>query len=83
MFPYVVVGAVALVVGLLLGFLLYGVRYRNAKKTIQDAETNAAKIVEDAIKAAESKKKEALLEAKEEILRTRTEAENDLKERRK
>ena len=84
MFWYIVVGAVALVVGLLVGSAIgSAVRRRVAEKEIGSAEEQAAKIVEDAIKAAESKKKEALLEAKEEILRNRTEAENELKERRK
>jgi len=81
---YIAVGAVALVVGLLLGAVIGNLyRRRVAEKEIGSAEVQAAKIVEDAIKAAESKKKEALLEAKEEILRNRTETENDLKERRK
>ncbi|MBR5539039.1 MAG: DUF3552 domain-containing protein, partial [Clostridia bacterium] len=81
---YIAVGAVALVIGLLLGAVIGNLyRRRVAEKEIGSAEEQAAKIVEDAIKAAESKKKEALLEAKEEILRNRTEVENDLKERRK
>ena len=81
---YVAIGAVALIVGLLLGAVI-GITYRRkiAEKEIGSAEEQAAKIVEDAIKAAESKKKEALLEAKEEILKNRTETENELKERRK
>ena len=81
---YITVGAIALVVGLLLGALI-GAAYRKkvAEKEIGSAEEQAAKIVEDAIKTAESKKKEALLEAKEEILKNKTESENELKERRK
>ncbi|MBQ6614155.1 MAG: ribonuclease Y, partial [Clostridia bacterium] len=80
----IIIGAVALVLGLLIGAIIGNV-YRRAvaEKEIGSAEEQAAKIVEDAIKAAESMKKEALLEAKEEILRNRTEAENELKERRK
>ena len=42
----------------------------------------AKRILEDGIKAAETKKKEALLEAKEEILKTKNEFELELKERR-
>ena len=81
---YIVIGAVALVVGLLVGSAIGSmIRRRIAEKEIGSAEEQAAKIVEDAIKAAESKKKESLLEAKEEILRNRTETENELKERRK
>lgn len=81
---YIVIGAVALVVGLLVGSAIGSmIRRRVAEKEIGSAEEQAAKIVEDAIKVAESKKKESLLEAKEEILRNRTEVENELKERRK
>lgn len=84
MFWTIVTGAVALVIGLLVGAVIgSAVRKKTAEKEIGSAEAQAAKIVEDAIKAAESKKKEALLEAKEEILKNRTETENDLKERRK
>ena len=56
---YIAVGAVTLIVGLLLGSAI-GMAYRRkvAEKQIGSAEEQAAKIVEDAIKAAESKKKE-------------------------
>ncbi len=46
------------------------------------AEQEANRIVSDAIKTAESRKKEALIEAKDEIFRQRTEADKELKERR-
>ncbi|MBE6541771.1 MAG: ribonuclease Y [Ruminococcaceae bacterium] len=61
-----------------------GVIYRKkvAEAEIGSAETQARKILEDGIKAAETKKKEALLEAKEEILKTKNEFELELKERR-
>ena len=54
---YITVGAIALVVGLLLGALI-GAAYRKkvAEKEIGSAEEQAAKIVEDAIKTAESKR---------------------------
>ena len=81
---YIAVGAVALIVGLLLGAVIGSMhRKRVAEKEIGSAEEQAARIVEEAIKTAESKKKESVLEAKEEVLRIRTDAENELKERRK
>ena len=81
---YIAVGAVALIVGLLLGTVIGSMhRKRVAEKEIGSAEEQAARIVEEATKTAESKKKESVLEAKEEVLKIRTDAENELKERRK
>ncbi len=57
-------------------------RRKKAEAIIGSAEEQAKKIVSDAIKAAESRKKELLLEAKDEIHRMRGEAERDLRERR-
>ena len=61
-----------------------GVKHRKkvAEAAIGSAEAEADRIRKDAVRAAESKKKEALLEAKDEIHRFRQEAEKDLKERR-
>jgi ribonuclease Y len=50
---------------------------------IGSAEQEAKRIVSDAIKAAEAKKKETILEGKDEIHRQRTESERELNERRK
>ena len=46
------------------------------------AEEEAKRIVSDAIKTAESKKKEALVEAKDEIFKLRSDLEKELKDRR-
>ncbi|MCH1983755.1 ribonuclease Y [Ruminococcus sp. OA3] len=46
------------------------------------AEEKARSIIDEALKTAETKKREALLEAKEESLRTRNELEKETKERR-
>ena len=61
-----------------------GIIYRKkiAEAEIGSAEEQAKKILNDAIKASEAKKKEALIEAKEEILKTRAEADKEIKERR-
>ena len=65
-------------------FFLLGVTYRKkvAEKEISSAEEEARRIINEAIKSSESKKREALLEAKEEILRSRTEYEKEEKSRR-
>ena len=57
-------------------------RKKKAEALIGSAEEQAEKIVKDAKAAAESKKKETILEAKDEIHRLRSESERELKERR-
>ena len=80
--PYVIAG-VAAVVCSVLGFVIgWNGRRKSAEATIRSAEDEARRILGDAIKNAESKKKEALLEAKDEIHNLRQETERDLRERR-
>ena len=61
-----------------------GIAYRKkvAEREITSAEEEAKRIVNEAIKSAESKKREALVEAKEEIHKNRSEYEREVKERR-
>ena len=82
MIHYAVI-AVAVVVSAIIFFLL-GISYRKkvSEKEISSAEEEARRIINEAIKSAEGKKREALLEAKEEILRNRSEYEKEVKERR-
>ncbi|MBQ0000903.1 MAG: ribonuclease Y [Clostridiales bacterium] len=49
---------------------------------VATAEDKARSIIDDALKTAETKKREALLEVKEESLRTKNELERETKERR-
>ena len=65
-------------------FFILGVTYRKkvAEKEIGSAEEEAKRIINEAIKGGENKKHEMLLEAKEEIHKTRTEQERENKERR-
>ncbi|MCD7903718.1 MAG: ribonuclease Y [Oscillospiraceae bacterium] len=74
---------IALIVMLVIGFLL-GALYRKrvAEREISSAEEEAKRIINESIKSAESKKREALLEAKEEIHKNRTEFEQEEKQRR-
>ena len=60
----------------------FAIRKSIGGKKIGSAEQEAARIVEEGKKNAEAKKKELLLEGKEEGLRLRNETERDLKERR-
>ncbi len=79
----IVASIVAVLVFLLIGFVL-GVMYRKkvSEREIASAEDEAKRIINEGIKTAENKKREALLEAKEEIHRTRTECDREVKERR-
>ena len=55
---------------------------KNAESKIGNAESKAREIIDDAVKAAEAKKKESLLEIKEESIRNKNELEKETKERR-
>ena len=61
-----------------------GISYRKkvAEKEIGSAEAEATRIINDAIKTGESKKRELLVEAKEDIHKSRSEYEKEVKERR-
>jgi ribonuclease Y len=61
-----------------------GIAYRKrvSEREIQSAEEEAKRIINESIKTAESKQREALLEAKEEIHKNRAEYEREVKERR-
>ena len=79
--------ALALLAGIAVSaavFFFLGISYRKkiAEKEISSAEEEARRILNEAIKSSESKKREALLEAKEEILRSRSEYEKEEKSRR-
>ena len=54
----------------------------DANSKIGNADIKAREIIDDALKAAEAKKKESLLEIKEESIRTKNELERETKERR-
>ena len=79
----VILIVVAAVVGIGAGFF-GGVTYRKkvAEREIGSAEAEATRIINEAIRGAESKKKEMLLEVKDEIHKSRTEHEKEMKERR-
>ena len=81
--PSLVIGlATGLFIGILACILYRNKKAKDDKEKITNAEEEALRIINDAIKSAESKKREATLEAKEEILRSRKEYEKEEKERR-
>ena len=71
---------IAVVVTAVICFPL-GISYRKkvSEKEISSAEEEARRIINEAIKSSENKKREALVEAKEEILRNRSEYEKEVK----
>lgn len=78
----IVLIVVAIVVALISAFISTQVRKNVVEKKIGSAEGKAREIIDEAIKSAEAKKKEALLEAKEENLKAKNELDKEIKERR-
>ena len=80
--PYIIGVAVAIVLGII-GFVCgSNFRKKSAEKAIGSAEDEAKRILNDALKTAETRKREALIEAKDEIHQLRQDTEKDLRERR-
>ncbi len=67
-------------IGIFIGITM---RKNTAEKEIGSAEEEAKRIVSDAIKTAEAKKKELVLEGKEEVHRFRNESEKEIADRRR
>jgi ribonuclease Y len=75
----VVTGVAAAAIGIVVGIII---RKNIAEKQIGSAEAEAKKILADAIKTAETKRKEFMLEAREKIQAERNDLEREVKERR-
>ena len=75
----VVAAVVGAAIGIFVGITL---RKKVAEKEIGSAELEATRLINEAIRSGESRKKEMLLEAKDEIHKNRTEYEKEVKERR-
>ena len=79
----VILVVVAVLAGVIIGAVVgYQRRKSFAEREIGSAEEEARRVINDAIKSAESKKREATVEAKEEILKARTEFDKEIKDRR-
>lgn len=79
----VVSGIVAALLAGIICFLL-GMSYRRkvAEAKIGSAEIEATRLVNDAMKSAEQRRKEVILEAKDEIFKMRAESDKELRDRR-
>ena len=73
----IIAAALALIVGVVTRYLTITSLKNNADQEFGNAEAKAREIVDDAVRTAETTKMEALLEVKEESIRTK----NDLGER--
>ena len=84
--PIGIVIAVAVVLIIVSAVISHFVTVSNLKKNadskIGNAENKAREIIDDAVKTAEAKKKESLLEIKEESIKNKNELERESKERR-
>ena len=79
----IAVGVVLIVAAAVIShFLTVSNLKKNADSKIGNAETKAREIMDDAVKTAEAKKKESLLEIKEESIKNKNELEKETKERR-
>lgn len=75
--------AFVLIVICVAGCLFYCSNYKkNIETTIGNAEDKAREIIDEALKTAEAKKREGLLEVKEESIRNKNELDKEIKERR-
>jgi ribonuclease Y len=88
---YYVIGLAVILVATIIGMSIYaksmfdkGVEHRKkfSEAEIGSAEAKAEKLIAEAIKTSESKKRENLLEVKEEIHKSRMELDKEIKDRR-
>ena len=78
----VLLSLLGVAVGVIASAVIFAKLKKDAVEKIKSADEEATRLYNEAIKAGESKKREMLLEAKEEIHKTRTENERENKERR-
>ncbi len=64
------------------GLLVSNYHKKTTAATIGNAQDKAREIIDEALKTAETKKRESLLEVKEESIRTKNELDKEIKERR-
>ena len=77
----ILVGAV-IISALVAALVTYSVHKKKVEKKIGNAEDKAREILDEALKTAEAKKREGLLEVKEESIRAKNELDKEIKDRR-
>ena len=86
MVPIYVAVVSAIIAGVICGTVCFfvGISHRRkvAEANIGSAEAEATRLVNDAIRSAEQRRKEVILEAKDEIYKLRAESDRELRDRR-
>ncbi len=83
MLPYIITAVVSVIITALIVWFaaaLYQKKYANSK--IGNAEEKARGIIDEAVKTAEEKKRESMLEIKEESIKAKNDLDKEIKERR-
>ena len=85
MVPAYIVAVIAVVAVIVTAIVTYlvtsNVHGKKADSKVQNAETKAREIIDEAVKTAENKKRESLLEIKEELMKAKNGVQKDIKER--
>ena len=83
MLQIVIAVVITLIVTAVLTYFITTAYHKNvANAKIGNAEDTAREIIDEAVKTAETKKREAMLEAKEESIRVKNDLDKEVKERR-
>ena len=83
MLPYIITAVVSIVItALVVWFEAASYQKKSANSKIGNAEEKARGIIDEAVKTAEEKKRESMLEIKEESIKAKNDLDKEIKERR-
>lgn len=83
MLPYIITAVVSIIItALVVWFVAASYQKKSANSKIGNAEEKARGIIDEAVKTAEEKKRESMLEIKEESIRAKNDLDKEIKERR-
>ncbi len=83
MLPYIITAVVSIIVtAIVVWFVASTYQQNSANSKISNAEEKARVIIDDAVKTAEAKKRESMLEIKEESIKAKNDMDKEIKERR-
>ena len=83
MLPYIITAVVSIIItALVVWFVAASYQNKSANSKIGNAEEKARGIIDEAVKTAEEKKRESMLEIKEESIKAKNDLDKEIKERR-
>jgi len=83
MLPYIITAVVSIIItALVVWFAAASSEKKSANSKIGNAEEKARGIIDEAVKTAEEKKRESMLEIKEESIKAKNDLDKEIKERR-